>query len=71
LAFPFICGKLASLDKEQMAELVKQISDVMQSQVDKHITTLSEKFGEIENRLESREGGSREQWGEMDGPIHP
>ena len=40
-----------------MAELARQISGMMQTQADNHIKILSEKVGEIENRLASKESG--------------
>ena len=48
---------MANLSTEQMTELVRQISGIMQTQADNHIKILSEKVGEIENRLASKESG--------------
>ena len=47
-----------SLDTETMTELVRKISAVVQVQVDKQIMTLSEKFKEVQNKLDNREGGA-------------
>ena len=48
---------MATLTSEQMAELARQISGMMQTQADNNLKILSEKVGEIENRLAGKGNG--------------